>query len=34
MDKDREWAISYGLTFPDTYRDTPFRDTNWQRAGK
>ncbi|MBO4400048.1 MAG: methylated-DNA--[protein]-cysteine S-methyltransferase [Lachnospiraceae bacterium] len=26
----REEALSYGLSFPDTYQDTPFRDTNWQ----
>ena len=26
----REEAISYGLTFPDTYTETPFKDTNWQ----
>jgi len=26
----REEAIAYGLTFPDTYTETPFKDTNWQ----
>ena len=26
----REEAISYGLTFPDTYLESPFKDTNWQ----
>lgn len=26
----REEAISYGLTFPDTYMEMPFKDTNWQ----
>ena len=26
----REEAISYGLTFPNTYLATPFKDTNWQ----
>lgn len=26
----RQEAISYGLTFKDTYLDTPFKDTNWQ----
>ena len=26
----RQEALNYGLTFPDTYIDTPFRDTNWQ----
>ncbi|MGP1434960.1 MAG: MmcQ/YjbR family DNA-binding protein, partial [Catonella sp.] len=28
--KTREEAISYGLTFPDTYMEMPFKDTNWQ----
>lgn len=36
--KTREEALLYGLSFPDTYADTPFRDTNWQlvrvRGGK
>ena len=26
----REEAIAYGLTFPDTYMEKPFKDTNWQ----
>ena len=26
----REEAIAYGLTFPDTYMEMPFKDTNWQ----
>ena len=26
----REEAIAYGLTFPDTYTEMPFKDTNWQ----
>ena len=26
----REEAISYGLTFPNTYLEMPFKDTNWQ----
>lgn len=26
----RQEALNYGLTFPDTYIDTPFRDPNWQ----
>ena len=26
----REQAISYGLSFPDTYQDAPFHDDNWQ----
>lgn len=25
----REEVLEYGLTFPDTYMDTPFRDNNW-----
>ena len=28
--KTREEAVSYGLTFPDTYMEMPFKDTNWQ----
>lgn len=28
--KTREEALTYGLSFPNTYQDTPFRDTNWQ----
>ena len=28
--KTREEALTYGLSFPDTYREAPFRDTNWQ----
>ncbi|MCR5627032.1 MAG: methylated-DNA--[protein]-cysteine S-methyltransferase [Lachnospiraceae bacterium] len=27
--KSREEAAEYGLTFPDTYQDMPFHDTNW-----
>lgn len=26
----RKEAIKYALSFPNTYKDTPFRDTNWQ----
>ena len=26
----REEAVKYGLSFPDTYIDAPFRDPNWQ----
>ncbi|KIR03898.1 Methylated-DNA--protein-cysteine methyltransferase [Lachnospiraceae bacterium TWA4] len=26
----REEALAYGLSFPNTYKDTPFSDTNWQ----
>ena len=28
--KTREEAVSFGLTFPDTYVEMPFKDTNWQ----
>ena len=28
--KTREEAVSFGLTFPDTYMEMPFKDTNWQ----
>lgn len=28
--KTRQEAIYYGLTFENTYLDTPFKDTNWQ----
>lgn len=28
--KTREEALKYGLSFPDTYQDAPFNDTNWQ----
>lgn len=28
--KTREKILAYGLTFADTYVDTPFSDTNWQ----
>lgn len=30
MFKTREQALKYGLSFPDTYRDAPFHDENWQ----
>ena len=26
----RKEAIEYGLSFPNTYVDAPFRDPNWQ----
>jgi len=26
----REEALTYGLSFPETYQDAPFHDTNWQ----
>lgn len=26
----REDALSYGLSFPDTYQEAPFHDANWQ----
>ena len=28
--RTRQEACFYGLSFPDTYKDTPFRDTNWE----
>ena len=28
--KTRKEALNFGLTFPDTYVDTPFKDKNWQ----
>ena len=28
--RTREDALKYGLSFPDTYQDAPFRDENWQ----
>lgn len=28
--KTRQDALTYGLQFPNTYIDTPFRDPNWQ----
>ena len=28
--KTRKQALTYGLSFPDTYQDAPFHDTNWQ----
>ena len=28
--RTRQEALEYGLTFPDTWQDAPFRDTNWQ----
>ena len=27
---EREDVLNYGLSFPDTYQDAPFRDANWQ----
>lgn len=27
--KTRQQAVSYCLTFPDSYEDTPFHDPNW-----
>lgn len=26
----REEALAYGLSFPDTYKEAPFHDSNWQ----
>ena len=28
--RKREEIMAYGLTFPNTYQDEPFRDFNWQ----
>ena len=28
--KTREEALQYGLSFPNTYKDAPFHDENWQ----
>ena len=28
--KTRDEAFKYGLSFPDTFQDTPFSDQNWQ----
>ena len=28
--KTREAALEFGLSFPGTYQDAPFHDTNWQ----
>jgi len=28
--KSREEVIQYGLSFPDTYKEAPFREQNWQ----
>ncbi len=28
--KTREEALKYGLSFPNTYQEAPFRDDNWQ----
>jgi len=28
--KTRQEALCFGLSFPDTYQDAPFHDTNWQ----
>ncbi len=28
--RTREEALSYGLSFPDTYQEAPFHDRNWQ----
>lgn len=30
MFNTREKVLEYGLSFPDTYRDAPFHDDNWQ----
>ncbi len=28
--KTRQEALDYGLSFPDTYLEAPFREQNWQ----
>ena len=28
--KSRDEVLQYGLSFPDTYVEAPFHDTNWQ----
>lgn len=28
--KTREEALAYGLSFPNTYKEAPFHDSNWQ----
>ncbi|MCR5775540.1 MAG: methylated-DNA--[protein]-cysteine S-methyltransferase [Lachnospiraceae bacterium] len=28
--RTREQALEYGLSFPDSYKDAPFHDANWQ----
>ncbi|MCR4674268.1 MAG: methylated-DNA--[protein]-cysteine S-methyltransferase [Lachnospiraceae bacterium] len=28
--QSREEVLAFGLTFPETYQDTPFHDQNWQ----
>lgn len=28
--KTREEALEYGLSFPDTYKEALFHDSNWQ----
>ena len=28
--KTRKEALAYGLSFPDTYQEAPFHDSNWQ----
>lgn len=34
--KTRKEVLDYGLSFPDTYQDAPFHDSNWilVRVGK
>ena len=27
--RTREAVLEYGLSFPDTYQDAPFHDSNW-----
>ena len=28
--RTRQEALAYGLSFPNTYQDSPFHDDNWQ----
>ena len=30
LEKKRQEILAYGLSFPDTFQDTPFHDDNWQ----
>ena len=30
MMKTRQEALDYGLSFPETYVQAPFRDSNWE----
>ena len=28
--RTRQEALEYGLSFPDTYKEAPFHDQNWE----